>query len=156
MGLRSDILNQPVSSLALRPLITVRPSATVHEAIETMRRARLGCVIVIDDAGKPIGMFNEKMLMRMLLEKPDAISQPIRQHMTRNVWSVIEGDTIARLIGVLQVHKLRWACVCDDSGKATAITGLKGLMEHIVDNFPRQCKVQPIRSNLAIEQREGA
>ncbi len=156
MSLKQNILNEPVSTLNLRPLPTAQPDVTVRESLEVMRSAALGCVIFLDDDDRPMGMFNEKLLIRLLYAKPDEIDQPVRPHITRNVWCIRASDRIAQFVAMMQAHKLRWACVVDDDGKAIGITGLKGLVEYVVENFPRLCLVEPMRSNIAMETREGA
>jgi CBS domain-containing protein len=122
-----------------------------------MRRRRMGCVIIVDEGGNPLGMFNEKLLIRTLTDRPDdAFAQPLDQYMTRNVVCVKTTDSIAKLINTMQKHKLRWVCVVDPVGRALAITGIKGVFEYLVDHLPRCVKVNPLQSRLAMKQREGA
>ncbi len=156
MGLRQDILDQPVTELALRPPISVQQTATVAEAIAIMRQHELGCVMVLDEAGKPTGMFNEKLLIRMLAEDKDYLDHPVSEFMTTSFQTVRDSDRIADLLRTMQTHKLRWVCVVDESGKAAAITGLRGLVQYVADHVPRCVKVEPIRRKLSMEQREGA
>src|SRR5687767_3512116 len=70
MGLRTNILEEPISELELRDLVAVRRGTSVRAAAEEMRRGKLGCAIVVDDAGKPIGKFTERRLMKLLLTDP--------------------------------------------------------------------------------------
>lgn len=156
MGLRQDILNQPVTDLALRPLIQVSATATVAEAIAIMRQHELGCVMVLDEDGQPLGMFNEKLLIRMLVDDKDYLDHPVSEFMTTELVTVSQSDRIADLLHTMQTHKLRWVCVVDGEGRAAAITGLRGLVEYVVDHVPRCVLVEPIRRKLSMEQREGA
>jgi CBS domain-containing protein len=156
MGLRENLLTEPVTKLAMRVLITARPGTTVRQACEAMRQAKLGAVIVVDDAGHPLGMFNEKLLIRLMAGDIGQLDDPVSKHMTHNVVCMRETDTIAQLIATMQGRKLRWICVVDAGGKATALTGLRGVMEYVVEHHPRSVKVQPMRANLSMDQREGA
>ena len=56
MGLREDILNDPVSALELRELAAVKRTTTIRDAIGLMRENRVGCVVVLDDEGRPLGV----------------------------------------------------------------------------------------------------
>jgi len=76
--------------------------------------------------------------------------------MTRNVISVKQTDTIATLIATMQTRKLRWVTVVDDGGKVVALTGLRGVMEYVVDHHPRSIKSMPIRRKISMTEREGA
>ncbi len=156
MSLTEDIWRDRVSQLALRPLVIVPGDAAVRDACALMRDAKLGAAMILDDDGKPLGMFNEKLLIRLLHNNPAGLDEPVRDHMTTNIHCVRETDTIATLIVVMQKYKLRWVCVTDTSGKATALTGLRGSMEYIVEHFSQQVHTNPLRSRLSMEQREGA
>jgi len=156
MGLSEDVLNDHVSELSLRRLVVAAPQTAVRDVCAMMRDARLGAAMILDDDGQPVGMFNEKLLIRMLHENTAALEEPVENHMTRNLRCVRETDTVAHLITVMQEHKLRWICVVDDTGRATALTGLRGAMEYIVDHFSRHVHTNPLRSRLSMEQREGA
>ncbi len=156
MGLQDNIYEETVADLSLRQLVTIKPTDTVRRACELMKAARLGAAVAVDDAGHPIGMFNEKLLIRLLATTPQSMDDPVSDHMTTNVVTVKTTDSIARLINVMRERQYRWVCVIDPGGKAVSLTGLRGVMEYVVDHFPRSVKVQPINSNLSIEEREGA
>ena len=87
MGLREHILNDPVSMLELRELIAVPQGTTVRQAIALMREKALGCVVAVDEQGKPVGKFTERVLVKILLKGPDALDEPVESHMAR-AWAV--------------------------------------------------------------------
>lgn len=156
MTLRDSIIQETIADLALRPVVRVHADQTVRQVCEAMSEQRLGAAIITDADGRTQGMFNEKLLISLLARKPEGMDEPVKYHMTSNVVCVKPTDSIATLIATMQGRKLRWVCVVDDQGKATALTGLRGVMEYAVDHFPRSVLSQPIRSKLAIEEREGA
>ncbi len=156
MGLRQNMLDEPVSTLAWRKLVTFSPEEPVRTVCERMREQRVGAAVTLDDAGRPIGLFTEKLLIRLLQRDPDQMDRPIGPHATDYVVCIREDDSIARLVATMQKRDLRFICVCDGDGKALALTGLRGVMEHVVSYFPRSVLVEPMESNLSIEQREGA
>jgi len=156
MGLRKDILNVPVSKLQLRQLIPVQATTPVREAVDQMRQKRLGCAVVVDQEGRPVGKFTEQLLMKLLLKDPTLLDEPVSRFMHPHAYPVKRDDPIAKLIDLMESEKLRFMCVTDQQGKAVALTGQKGLMEYIVEYFPRQVKVQRMRSKLHMDQREGA
>ncbi|MEE9212530.1 MAG: CBS domain-containing protein [Phycisphaeraceae bacterium] len=156
MGLREDILNDPVSALELRELAAVKRTTTVRDAIGLMRENRVGCVVVLDDQGRPLGKFTERLLIKLLLEDPDHLDHPVEQHMA-SAWAFVhKTDPIATVIDRMQSKGLRFVVVLDEDGRAVAMTGQKGVMQYIADHFPRQVKVQRMRSKISMDQREGA
>ncbi|QNN21087.1 CBS domain-containing protein [Planctomycetales bacterium ZRK34] len=157
MGLRENILREPISVLQLRPYAAVTADATVRQAVEAMRDKQIGAAMIVDEAGKTLGMFNEKMLIRLLINDPTLLDEPVEKHMTTNIFTVQASDPIARLISTMQNRRLRWVSINDAEGRPTALTGLRGVVEYVADYFPHQVKVQPIDgSKVSIKTREGA
>lgn len=156
MALRENISHESVSELTLRPLVLFKPERPVNDACESMREGGLGATIAVDAVGRPVGMFNEKVLIRLLASNPDAVNEPAEKHMVREVVTVKVTDPIAELIATMKQRHLRWVCVVDEQGKATALTGLRGVMEYVVDHHPLLVKSTPIRRKLSMTEREGA
>ncbi|MDH3583799.1 MAG: CBS domain-containing protein [Phycisphaerae bacterium] len=156
MGLQENIRAEPISDLLLRQAVTAPPQRPVRQVVATMRRVTLGAVIVVDEQGLPLGMFNEKLLIRMLADDPSALDQPVGDHMCQLPVTVRSDASIAKLINTMQAHKLRWICVVDAEGRPTNLTGLRGVMEYLIDYFPNSVKVQPMDEHFTIETREGA
>lgn len=155
MGLREDILRESVTELEWRDVIRMKPTDTVRKTVETMRKERLGCVVICDDDGKVVGKFTERDLIRLLLINAEAMDEEVGHHMS-GTWGVIrKGDPIAQVIDLMQEKKLRFVIVVDEDGKPVGLTGQKGVMEYIVDHFPRQVKVQMMESKLFMDTREG-
>lgn len=156
MGLKEDILNKPVSRLPLRPAITLGPQTRVRRAMEAMREARLGCVVVVDDLRQPLGKFTERRLMKALVEQPACLEHPIERYMFGREDCVRLSEPILKLVEQMEQRKLRYMIVLNDHGQVTALTGQKGVMEFIAEHFPRQVKVQHMQAKLHMDEREGA
>ena len=73
MGLHENLRNEPVSRLALREAITVPPEMLLRDVVARMREKGLGCVIVVDQQSKPLGMFTEGILRHLLVESRGAL-----------------------------------------------------------------------------------
>ena len=156
MGLRQNMLTEPVSELELRQVVAVKPDTTVREAAARMREHHLGCVVIVDSNGKPLGKFTERKIVKLLVENPASIDEPVKKHMIPTVDPVRDTDSIAGMVSRMQVGNLRFLCVVNAPGKAIAISGQKGLMEYIADHFPRQVKVQRMKSKVYLDEKEGA
>lgn len=156
MGLRDSLIHETVGGLELRPLISVSPGTTVRACVEKMKEGRLGCVFVVDDAGKPIGKFTERRMMQQMVADPGMIDKPVSESMYDTVSTVTRDTSVADLIRLMDERQLRFVCVVDDTGKASALTGQKGVMEFIADHFSRAVMVQDMGSKVGIEEREGA
>ena len=156
MGLRQSILNERVSDLDLRQVITISPNTTLRQAIEKMRRKHLGLVVVVDESGRMVGQFTERMLIKLLLGGSAGLDVPVKHHTCREGATVHLTDPIAKVIECMEAKKQRFVLVLDDDGQPVGLTGQKSVMEYIADYFPRQVKVQDTGKRLFMDQREGA
>ncbi len=156
MSLHENIRTEPVSELPLRKAITVDPASSVREAITEMRQKRLGCAIVVDTEDKPIGMFTETMLDRLLLEGSCQLDELIEVHMAQQVSCVKTSDPIVMVLDAMQSRDVRFVCVVNENGRVVGLTGQKGLMEYIAEHFSREVMVQRVGSSPYPRQREGA
>lgn len=156
MGLYNKLMGVPVDRLVLRELPTVPPSTTVRETVALMRSKRVGCVAVTDPDGRAKGRFTEHNLVTLLVKTPEALDQPVGDHMTGPWPSVRRCDTIAHLIDCMETNKLRFVQVVDDDGLPSALAGQKGVVEFLAEQFPMVVKVQGMSSKMHLDQREGA
>lgn len=156
MGLAENIHRDPLTALPLRPYAVVRSAETVRLAVMRMRCQRVGAVIVTGPDGRPEGMFNEKLLIRLLAQTPGVMEEPVERVMTRQIVTLERSRPIADLLEVMRRRQQRWVVVVDEAGRPVALTGLRGVIEYVADHFPRHVLAQPIESKLALRQREGA
>lgn len=156
MGLRQNMLDEPISTLAVSPGVMVMPWTTVGETVRQMRQRGEGCAVVVDERGRPEGKFTEHQLAHLLIHKPGFLNQPVSNFL-REFWARMRaGDSIAMLIHKLQDYRLRYVVVVDDDGKAIGVLGQRALMGYIAERFPREVKAQNMEARVAMEAREGA
>jgi len=156
MGLAEALKNETVGDMELRPLIAVSPQTPVRDCVAQMKAQGVGCVIIVDGDGKPVGKFTERRMMQKMLETPGMFAAAVSESMYDSCSTVTTHTSVAELIHLMDDKQLRFVCVVDEAGKATALVGQKGVMEFIGEHFARAVKVQEMGSKVSIEQREGA
>ena len=72
-----SLLEDRVGVLKPRPAVTLPPTATVGEAIQTMLARNVGALLVVDDAGKLLGIFSERDLLTKAASDPDYAARPV-------------------------------------------------------------------------------
>ncbi len=155
MGLRENLLTESISQLPLREAIVVDPAVPICDAVMLMRNKRLGCVIVAEEDRIPIGVFTERELVQLLVRDASLLDEPVRSHLVSS-WAIVkQSDPIAKALEAMQNDCMRFVCVIDDGGQAVALTGLKGLMEYIVEHFPQAVLTQT-PGTKTVKEREGA
>lgn len=156
MGLKENMRSDPVSRLNLRDPVVASENASIREGIQRMRERGLGCVIVIDDQRRPLGILNEAMLRQMLSVNPAVVDAPIREYMSTSARWVRLTDPVVQVLRAMQNENTRFVVVIDDDGRLAGLTGQKGLMEYVAEHFPEQVTVQRISHTTHFAQREGA
>lgn len=156
MGLRDDLLNEPISSLVISPGVRFPLTAPVRAAVASMRERREGCVIIIDSHGYPEGKFTEHQIAGLVATRPGFMDEPISRHM-RDAWAKVRhSEPIANLIHKLQDYRLRYVIVVDDEGKTVGVVGQRALMHFIGEYFPHQVRTSEMDAKVAMDTREGA
>ena len=155
MGLFENLNQDQVRSLSLREPVLAKPDDKLRDVILAMRKASLGCAIIVDDARKPVGMFTESMLTQIVAHNPALINEKIGPQ-AADQWPQVElTDPVAAVLEALEVKNVRFLAVVDESGQIAGLTGHKGLMEYIADHFP-QVTVQRVGQSPSMKSREGA
>lgn len=156
MGLRQNIRQEPVTSLALREAITTSPSTPVREAVATMKKKQLGCVIVVNAQNEPLGTFTERSVVTLLHDNPQAFQTGVVGDYLDPKWTLVcQGDPVLEVIKGMQIEDVRFVVVVDEQGRAVALTGQKGVMEYVAEHYPQQVLVQRVGSKPPA-YREGA
>ncbi len=81
MGLYENMLPEPIRQVALSEAVTVPGELSVRDAVLRMRDKKLGCVIVVNADHKPLGMFTEAMVRRLLIDDRTALDDSIENHL---------------------------------------------------------------------------
>ncbi len=83
-----DPLDQPLATLIRRPAVTCSPACTLRGALESMRQERVGSILVVDDAGAPLGIFTLRDLRDRVVPEGSSLDRPIASVMTAPTMSL--------------------------------------------------------------------
>src|SRR5919204_5102523 len=90
-----SLMDDPVSLLRPRPLVTLSAGATVGQAIRTLLANDVGALPVVDEQGALLGIFSERDLLTKVAGQDDYTARPVREVMTPSPESVRETDPLA-------------------------------------------------------------
>src|SRR4051794_2493100 len=78
-----SLMEDVVQVLRPRKPVTIRPRATVREAIQTMISPGVGALLVVDDEGKLLGIFSERDLLTKVAAVHESYAEmPVEEFMT--------------------------------------------------------------------------
>ena len=118
--------------LNLRPQerdpVTVSPDATVIEIADLMDEESVGCVIVVDGAGAPLGIVTDRDLARRVIGAGrDAEKTRARDVMTTDLVCMQRGDSLPTVIELTRSRAIRRLPVLD-KGRVISVISLDDML----------------------------
>jgi CBS domain-containing protein len=106
---------------------------TVLVALQTMAAANIGAVFIVD--GKRIaGIFTERDYLRKgELEGRQAQSTPVKDVMTRNVYTVTRDTSVEDCIALMARHHIRHLPVVEDD-QLVGLVSMRDVMRAMLEN----------------------
>ncbi len=137
MSVEHDLQVELVSHLDLSRYAAVESSTPVSEVLKVMREQRRNCVLVTD-AGRLLGIFTERDVLRKIVDSPNTWSRPIDEFMTPNPDTVRPDDLVARALELMNAGHYRNVPVVDEEGHVVGNVTHYALMTFLCDRFPEE------------------
>lgn len=116
----------PVTQLMSKSLHTITPDTTITDAAGTLIAEGIGSLVVVDESNKPVGMFTNTDLARLVSDGRSPAETTVEEYMTDEFFTLNAQngarDAAAKMIGK-NVHHLP---VVDDDG---AVVGMVSTMD---------------------------
>ena len=111
-----------LQSMSQRHVLSLPPTATVHEAACQMTHANCGSVLVIDSAGTMLGIVTERDLMTRVLAKAlDPATTPVSKVMTRGPHCVGPDMLVADAVLIMIERGFRHLPIVTDTGRILGV-----------------------------------
>lgn len=128
-----------VGNLKNETASTNKVSAQLSEIVSQLRESRQSCVVIVDENQKPLGIFTERDLVRVVNEvfQSDAgLERPVAEVMTASPMVVRDTTPLFEALVVTQTHKIRHLPIVDGDGKLSGVLSYSDLAkayEHIIE-----------------------
>jgi CBS domain-containing protein len=113
-------------------VITVRPTSTIQDAIETLLSERISGLPVIDDHGRLVGIVTEFALLAVAYDER-VLNDTVAQHMTTDLLTVDVADPVRKVADLCVVHRVRRVPVMDQ-GKLVGLIARSDVLRAIYDS----------------------
>jgi CBS domain-containing protein len=124
-----------LQSMSQRHVLSLGPSATVHDAACAMTRANCGSVLIIDSAGTMQGILTERDLMTRVLAKAlPADTTSVAQVMTRQPQCIGPEVKVADAVLIMIERGFRHLPIVDPGGRVLGVFSAR-------DALPREMNV---------------
>ena len=150
-----DTLNAPLRELHLRPAVCTSSDTSLRPAIELMRLAGIGSVVV-ESEGRLVGIFTERdVLMRVVGEPIDLDRTPVGEMMVPQPETLGLGDAISFAINMMSDGGYRHVPVTDKSGKPLHVVSVRDLAAWLAECHPERVVNLPPTPGRVAARRNG-
>ncbi len=104
-----------------RTVTTVPPRATLRDVVDVLAAKHIGALVIADAAGAMVGIVSERDVVRAIARRGvDALDDPVSDHITRDVVTACEADSVIQVVQTMSAGKFRHMPVVE----AGALVGL--------------------------------
>jgi CBS domain-containing protein len=126
---------------------TIRPDATIADAVNMLHRERIGAIVVSEDGYSVDGILSERDVVNALADSGGALlARRVDDIMTRNVITCEPGDTVGGLMAEMTSRRIRHFPVVAD-GRLCGIVSIGDLVKNRLDEV--EFEAQSLRSFIA-------
>jgi len=109
-------------------VVTIRPEQSIREALVVLAQHNIGCLVVVDDSRKPVGMLSERDVVRTAVKNEAVFTLTVSQLMTRNLILGTSADDIGAAGSTMVERRIRHLPVLD-GGKLVGIVTIGDIMK---------------------------
>ena len=135
--LAGALLSDTVKLLSPSEPLQLKEDATVQEAVTKMVANHRGAVVIVDDAGRLVGIFTERdVLIRVLGQSRDVTRTRLAEVMTREPESLSPGDRICYAVNRMNNAGFRTIPLVDADGRPIGIVTVNDVVKWLAEVFP--------------------
>src|SRR5574341_36732 len=115
-------------------VFTIQPDKSLKDAIALLVRHNIGALVVVDAAGKPVGIISERDIIREAGKTQDLFAQPVRRVMTKDVTTGTPYDDLKSVLQTMTNRHFRHLPVVEH-GKLVGIVSIGDVVKAQLDEY---------------------
>jgi CBS domain-containing protein len=154
MSIETALMECKIRELKVPAAVCVAPTATLAEAIESLRAGRSACVLVCED-GRPNGILTERDVLYKVVGENVPLNAPVQDFITPNPQTLSAEQSVGDAIQMMDHGDYRHVPVVDSAGRVEGIISIEDLIEFLAQLFPTEVLNIPPRPDQHMSSREG-
>jgi len=146
---------EQVRHLDVPPGVRVSPQTSIREVIDTMRRERTGCVLVVE-GDRLLGVFTERDYLLRCLSRDLSPDTQVSEVMTGEPECASLADSVTTLVRKIGQGGYRRMPIVDEGGQLYGCLSVRNLLHHLSQHCPAAVYNIPPTSKPGPDTREGA
>jgi CBS domain-containing protein len=115
-------------------VVTIRPEQAIREALAALATHNIGALVVVNDAGQPIGIISERDIIRAAAKNEAIFSQSVSALMTRKVTFGEPHDDLEAVAHTMTEKRIRHVPVVDQ-GRLIGIVSIGDVVKAQRDQY---------------------
>lgn len=115
-------------------VFTIQPDKSLKDAIALLVRHNIGALVVVDAAGKPVGIISERDIIREAGKTQHLFAQPVRRVMTKDVTTGTPYDDLKSVLQTMTNRRFRHLPVVEH-GKLVGIVSIGDVVKAQLDEY---------------------
>lgn len=125
---------QGILATKVRNVITIRPEQTVKDAVVLLTQHNIGALVVVNEAGQPVGIISERDIIRRAAQREDVFSLAVSQVMTKDVITGLPQDDLISVAHTMTERRFRHLPIMD-KGKLVGIISIGDVVKAQRDQY---------------------
>jgi CBS domain-containing protein len=115
-------------------VVTIRPTQTIREALALLVGHRIGALMVVDGAGKVVGLLSERDIIRAAAQNEALFGEPVSSIMTKDVIVAHPGDDLKAVEKTMTERRFRHLPIMDH-GELVGIVSIGDVVKAALDAY---------------------
>ncbi|HWO94659.1 MAG TPA: CBS domain-containing protein [Dehalococcoidia bacterium] len=145
----------PIRSLGLPEPVSIGRNAKVGEALAAVQRHGMGYVLVVDEAGRPVGILSETEVLMRIVARDVRFDESVEKFVSGEMHTLTARDTVARGIQIMAEGEERNLPIVDEEGRAVAVLRTLDIIHFLAEAIPEQVLNLPPRPHQLMPKPEG-
>lgn len=125
-----------------REVSTIRPDATVAEALHRMRVEGVGALVVSEDGTSIAGIISDRGIMWALDEQGvEVLGTGVGSMMTREVFTCSRRDPVSTIMATMTERRFRHLPVVEEDGRLCGIISIGDVVKHRLQEMELEASV---------------
>ncbi len=128
-----------VNRMSNRECFTLSEKDTVKSASQKFHEKKIGCMPVVNENKKVIGMLSERDLSRFIYAEKFNITLPVSELMSKNLITCDLNTSVTELMNEMTEKKIRHILIMDDQ-KLLGIVSIGDVVKHLINKIKEENK----------------
>lgn len=115
-------------------VVTIRPKQSIRQALALLAEHNIDALVVVDEAGKPIGILSERDIVREAARNEQMFAKAVGELMTREVIIGMPQDDLISVANTMTEKRIRHLPIVDQ-GKLVGIVSIGDVVKAQRDQY---------------------